>query len=224
MATPIVVSARGHVFTFNIRAALVWSSDGISREVLNGSAQACTPYAVRALTRLAAARARNYPAHRARELEVELQRRLAEDGPWRFERGSARLTCHPYVWVELDEGVKQAVRPYWEQLIKLDCEHDVDTMKAQYADRLSQHWLTVLEKLVDSPMAGGAARLTDEALAAVVQDLLAERHAADQRLDDLLVDRLDSDDAYERATSFDILAERRRANHKAAGAGRNGAV
>ena len=188
---------------------------GYHREILSGSAQYFMPYAIRALTRLAAARARNFAAHRARELEVELQQALAEKCPWRYERGGVEVTCQPYVWVELDEGVKQAVRPYWEQLIKLDCEHDVDVKRAQYADRLSRQWLSILEKLVESPVAGGAARMTNESLAAVVQELIAEQQATEQRLEDLLGERLRNGDAFEQATSFDILAERLKAQGRA---------
>ncbi|MGV9806777.1 hypothetical protein [Micromonospora chersina] len=214
MSAPIVVPARGYVFIFRVRAAFIWASEGIPREILSGSAQYFMPYAIRALTRLAASRARNFAAHRARELEVELQRAVATSGPWRYERGGVQVTCQPYVWVELDDGVKQAVRPYWEQLIKLDCEYDVDTKRAQYAERLSRQWLSILEKLVESPVAGGAARMTSERLATVVQDLIAEQQAAAQRLEDLLGDRLRSGDAYEQATSFDILAERLKARER----------
>ncbi|GAB3053293.1 hypothetical protein [Micromonospora schwarzwaldensis] len=205
---PIIVPARGYVFTFRVHATFVWSSEGIPREFLSGSAQYFMPYAVRALTCLAAARARNVVAHRARELEVELQRAIADSGSWRYERNGVRVTCQPYVWVELDEAVKKAVKPYWEQLIKLDCEYDVDAKRAQYVDRMSRHWLAILDKLVDNPVASGAAKMTNESLAAVVRDLIAEQNATAQRLEDLLGERLRNGDAYEQATSFDILAER----------------
>ncbi|MFG3707079.1 hypothetical protein ACGF7U_20475 [Micromonospora sp. NPDC047670] len=228
VAAPIVVPARGYVFTFHIRAAFVWSSDGIPREILSGSAQYFMPYAIRVLTRLAASRARNFAAHRARELEVELQRALTETGPWRYERGGVQVICQPYVWVELDDRVKQTIRPYWEQLIKLDCEYDVDVKRAQHAERLSRQWLSILEKLVESPVAGGAARLTNERLAAVVQDLIAEQQAAAQRLEDLLGERLRNGDAYEQATSFDILAEHLKTQGRAtpgeSSASRNGSA
>ncbi|MFY1597091.1 hypothetical protein [Micromonospora sp. WMMD737] len=202
---PIIVPARGYVLTFRVHSTFVWSSEGIPREILNGSAQYFMPYAIRALTRLAAARARNVVAHRARELEVELQRAITESGPWRYERNGVRVACQPYVWVELDDGVKRAVKPYWEQLIKLDCEYDVDVKRAQYVDRLSRQWLTILEKLVDNPVSGGAAKMTNESLAAVVRDLLAEQSATAQRLEEILAERLSKGDAFEQAASFDLL-------------------
>ncbi|MGN9811532.1 hypothetical protein ACTMSW_19520 [Micromonospora sp. BQ11] len=218
VSAPIIVPARGYVFTFHVRAAFVWSSEGIPREMLTGSAQYFMPYAVRALTRMAAARARNFAAHRARDLEVELQRALAEKGPWRYERGGAQVTCQPYVWVELDESVKRAVRPYWEQLIKLDCEYDVDMKRAQYADRLSRQWLSILEELTKNPAAGGAAKMTNESLAAVVQELIAQQQANNQRLHDLFAEKLRSDDEYEKATTFEILLDRFTSQGQAASA------
>lgn len=205
---PIIVPARGYVFTFRIHASFVWSSNGLPREVLSGSAQFFMPYAIRALTRLAAARARNLPAHRARDLEVELQRAVAESEPLAYERGGARVTCQAYVSVELDERVKQAVEPYWEQLIKLDCEYDVDTRRAQYVDRMSRQWSTVLEKLVDSPVAGGAATLANENLAAVVREFLAERKAEAERLESLLAEHARNGNGYEQSTLFDRLFQR----------------
>lgn len=85
------------------------------------------------------------------------------------------ITCHCHVWVQLDDRVKQAVRPYWEELIKLDCEHNVQLKRAQYADRLSRQWTTILEKLADNPVAGGAAQMPEEEFAAVVERLLSEQ-------------------------------------------------
>lgn len=208
LQAPIIVPARGYVFTFRVHATFIWSSEGIPREVLSGCAQYFMPYAIRNLTRLAAARARNVVPHRARELEVELQRATAESGPQPYERNGVRVTCQPHVWVELDDGVKQAVKPYWEQLIKLDCEYDVDVKRAQYLDRLSRQWLAILGQLVDNPVAGGAAKMTNESLAAVVSDLIAEQNATTQRLEDLLAERLHNGGAFEQSAAFDLLVER----------------
>ncbi|MFV2020900.1 hypothetical protein [Micromonospora sp. LOL_023] len=205
---PIVVPARGYVFTFRIHASFVWSSNGLPREVLSGSAQFFMPYAIRALTRLAAARARNLAAHRARDLEVELQRAVAQSEPLVYERGGARVSCQAYVSVELDDRVKRAVEPYWDQLIKLDYQYDVDTRRAQYVERMSRQWSTVLEKLMDSPVAGGAATLANENLAAVVREFLAERKAETERLENLLAEHARNGNGYEQANLFDLLSQR----------------
>ncbi|WP_326554032.1 hypothetical protein [Micromonospora sp. NBC_01813] len=225
---PIIVPARGYVFTFRVHASFVWSSDGLPREVLSGSAQYFMPYAVRELKRLAAARARNLAAHRARKLEVELQHAIAESGPWQCERSGVLVTCHAYVSVELDDEVKKAVKPYWEQLIRLDCEHVVDAKRAAYVDRMSRQWATILSDLVDSPVAGGAATLANGSLAAVVRDFLAERNAEARRLEDLLAEHARNGDGYEQTTFFDrLMNQAGGSGHRATEAadqGRNGSV
>lgn len=208
---PIAVPARGYVFDFHVGAAFIWSSDGLPRETLNGSARFFMPYATRTLTRLAAEHARDFAPHRARELEVELQRTLAGMSPWRYERHGAVVTCRPHVWVRLDDRVKAAVQPYWEQLIKLDCEHDVHVKRARYAEHLSRQWLAVLEQLLDNPLAAGAARMTEKELAEVVQGIMTEQKTAQAKLDELLADRIRNGDAFERAESFETLLQRLRA-------------
>ncbi|GAA3781226.1 hypothetical protein GCM10022225_82000 [Plantactinospora mayteni] len=210
LAQPIVVPARGYVFSFNVHATFIWSSDGLPREMLGGLAQYFMPYAIRAITQFVAARARNHPAHRARELEAEIQRALADGDPWRYERGGMEVTCRPHVWVELDEHVKQTIRPYWEELIKIDCEHDVDVKRAQYAERLSRQWLAVLEKLVGSPIADGAAQMTSEKLAKVVEKLVAEQKAETRRVHDLLNETIRNGEPFEQAEAFDVLIETHR--------------
>ncbi|MDG4766451.1 hypothetical protein O7632_20445 [Solwaraspora sp. WMMD406] len=209
---PIVVPARGYLFAFRVHTSFVWSSEGLPRETLNGCVKIFIPYAIRALTRLAAARARNVAAHQAEELEVELQRTIDAFGPLRYEYGEARVDCQACVSVELDDRVKQAVQPYWEQLIRLDCEYDVDTKRAQYIARMSRQWSTILEDLLDNPVAGGAATLSNQALAAVVRDFLAARKAEADQLADRLAEYSRNGAGYEQSAYFDLLMDKARRN------------
>lgn len=208
LASPLVVPASGYIFHFKIHATFIWVSHGLPRELLSGSAQHFMPYAVRELRALAASRARLHPPHHAQELEVELQRTLAERGEWRYRRGDIAVTCRPYVWVELEDRVKQAIQPYWEQLIKLDCEHNVQTRRAEYAEQLSKQWLNILTDLVDSPLADGAAQMTEKEFAAVVEKIVAERKAEAARLESLLDEKAREGDAYNRMEHFEMLRER----------------
>jgi hypothetical protein len=205
---PMVVPASGYIFTFLVHATFIWGSEGIYQEELSGSIEALMPYATRRLKALAAQHARQYPPHRARELEIALQEDLRENGPWRLHWRGVTLTCQPYVWVELDEQVKQAVQPYWEQLIKLDCEHDVQMRRAEYAEELSKHWTTILTDLVGSPVADGAAEMTEKELAEVVRKIVAEQKAASEKLEDLMTKKVEDGDTFERANHFDALRER----------------
>lgn len=215
---PIVVPARGHVFEFQVFASLNWSSDGLTHDELNARARSFVRLARRELSQLGGDVARNYPPYQARELEIELNRRISDRGVWRFERGDEVLTCHPHVRVGLDERVKQHLQPYWERRIRMECEHDVQVRRAQLADQLTQRWMVVLGKLRDNPLADGAAKLAEQELAEVVAELQADRREADDRLKDLLdnVIQMGADlDSYERAAAFDVIIDelRRRTGH-----------
>lgn len=204
---PVELPAKGYVHHFLLHAVFVWTSDGLPREALHASIQEGTPYVSRELIRRAAGLAREHPAHQARKLEESLQRALAEQPSWSYDGG--RISCRPYVWVRLEKRVEDAIRPYWEDLIKLDCAHRVDMRRAEYADKLSERWTEILTRLASSDVAGGAARLTEAELAEVMRDIVAERQAAQQRLDDMMADGLRSEDPYERAAWFDSMTDRR---------------
>ncbi|XVU30447.1 hypothetical protein ACQPZJ_14735 [Actinoplanes sp. CA-054009] len=204
----MVVPANGYIFTFEVHASFIWTAEGVHQEELSSAVDSLMPYAVRRLKALAAQHARQHPPHRARELEVRLQQELDESQVWRFSWRGLALTCRPHIWVELEERVKQAVQPYWEQLIKLDCEHDVQTRRAEYAEKLSKQWATILTDLMGSPVADGAAEMTEKDLAEVVRKIVMEQKAAAEKLEDLMTKKADGGDAFERSEHFEALRER----------------
>src|SRR5262249_3581792 len=104
--------------------------------------------------------------------------------------------------------VKAAVQPYWEELIKLDCEHDVQTQRAEYAEKLSKQWTTILTDLMGSPLADGAAEMTEKQLAEVVRKIMAERKAGAEKLEDLMTKKVEEGDTFERDDHFQALRER----------------
>lgn len=208
LGSPVVVPASGYIYNFNVHATFVWVSHGLSRELLNGSVQHFMPYAVRELKVLAAHLSRHHPPHHARELEIELQRSLGDRGMRSYKRGDVEIMCRPYVWVELEDRVKRAVQPYWEQLIKLDCEHEVQSKRAEYAEQLSKQWLAILTDLLGSPLADGAAKMTENEFAAVVEKIVAERKAAAAKLDGLLEEKVRDGEAFDRMENFELLKER----------------
>ncbi|MCI4065741.1 hypothetical protein MRQ36_25555 [Micromonospora sp. R77] len=182
-AAPIRVSGRGGAFNFQIQARCVWSSSDLARDALRGHAHYWMPAAARRLTALAAVHARHFPPHRVAELEVELQQALSDADPWRFETGRAVVTCRAHVWVHLDERARKLALPYWEKLVTLDCECDVDLKRAEYADRLGREWARIIRNLADAAAPAGAA---GDDPAGVARKLAAEHRAAVHRLDDLL--------------------------------------
>ncbi|WP_406045507.1 hypothetical protein OG799_14155 [Micromonospora sp. NBC_00898] len=183
---PIRVSGQGRTFNFHIHARCVWSSEDLRREALVSHAHYYMADVIRRLTPLAAQHAANFAAHRAAELEVALERALSEAGPWRYRRGDTVFTCEPHVLVDVDERVRKVVLPYWEELVKLDCEFDVDLRRAEYADRLGRQRAPSDENLTDGAAAGAAAPTTSENLADEMRPVVAELRATAQRLEDLL--------------------------------------
>lgn len=187
--TPVAirVSGQGRTFNFHIQVSCVWwSPKDLRRRMLLSYAYQYTPDVIRKLTRLAAEHAVNFAPHRAAELEVELQRALSEKGPWRYVRDDTVVMCQPHVWVDLDERVRKLVLPYWEKLVRLDYEFDVDRRRAEYADRLSRERVPAVGNPDNGASPRGSARTTGEDLAGEARQVIAEVRAAAQRLEDLL--------------------------------------
>ena len=107
------------------------------------------PNAIQRLTRLAADAARDLHPHRAGDLEVALQRALAEDPLWHYQRGDIALTCRPDAAVRLDERIMPALQPHVDRLVKLEYQFDEQIRKARYAEELSRQWATILEGHAD---------------------------------------------------------------------------
>jgi hypothetical protein len=220
----MLVPAQGYIFSFQVHATLIWVSNGLYQEQLTSSIDGLMPYALRRLKALAASYARKYQPHRAHELELDLQTALEKEKEWAFTWRGSTLTCRPYVWIELEDRVKDAVRPYWEQLIKLDCDHDVQMRRAEYAESISKHWTTILTDLMGSPVADGAAEMTEKELAEVVRKIVAEQKAAADKLEALMTKKVEEGDTFERSDHFDALKERleRRADRRFEQASANG--
>jgi hypothetical protein len=199
---PIVVPARGHVFHFAVHATFEWKSDGMDLATLQRCTRQWKPLAMQELHRCVAAKSRNFEPHRARALEESVNRMLADGGEWRF---GAMVTCSPRVGVDLDERVLEQVRTYSEQRIRMECEHEVGVRRAELAGRLSRRWLTVLEGVRESPLASGAARLTEVRLAEVVDGLLAAQGSVADLYEKILQD--ESMGGFEQARAHDGLMD-----------------
>jgi hypothetical protein len=102
----------------------------------------------------------------------------------------------------------------------------VRVRRAEYAEKISRQWTAILTDLMDSPVADGAAEMTEKQLADVVRRIVAEQRAAAAKLEDLLAKKADDGDTFERSEHFDILRERleRRADRlfERSGASANG--
>ncbi|MFJ8579995.1 hypothetical protein [Micromonospora sp. NPDC093277] len=204
---PITVAAKGHMFTFGVRAVLTWSATGLRSETLTWYARYFLPAVIQRLRRAAADRARDLAPHRAGDLEVALQAAFAEEGPWRYTHGGMTVECRPEVWVHHDERVRQALRPYWERMIELECQYELYLKRARYAEELNRRWVTIAKEFVDDPAGGEEAKTISEELARARRHMAAERQAAARWSADLMRDRDRQAGLFEPFTAIDIVPQ-----------------
>lgn len=178
---PINVPAREYVYHFRVYPTFIWTSEDLHLEELDAWSQQFTSRARHDLGRIAANVSRNHAAHRPRAFEVELNRVLAGT-PLTYERSGVHLTCQGTTCVRLDSRVSDYLRPFWEQRIKMEAEHDLRVRRAELVDQLNQRWLAIFDRLKQGPPTQAAARLTDKEFAEVVRELAAERKAAVDQL------------------------------------------
>ncbi|MFI5486065.1 hypothetical protein [Micromonospora echinaurantiaca] len=170
--------ARDDVYPFVVRATFTWSSNRMSTDVLGWYAQTWTPRASQRVRRAAVKVSRSLPATQAEKLEVALQDELTRQGGWTFGRADVMVTCVPEVSVELDEQVRELVRPYTEQVIKAEREYDVHRRRAESAERICRQWITVLELFVDSPAAETFGQDVKDDLISAAQQVKRDAEAA----------------------------------------------
>jgi hypothetical protein len=210
MPEPVVVPAKGYVFDFQLHAIFTWISDGLPFDQLDACSHQFMPRARQALSRLASQTAGDLPPHRARDLEVALNR--AFDGKsWHYRRGDATVRCRAEVWVRLDDRVKEYLQPSWEKQIKMEADHEVNLRRAELVDQLSRRWLSILDNLRGSPAAPSAAQLTDKEFAEEMRKLAGEQRDAVDRLLSMMEETLQNGRSggglgeYEVAEGFDLL-------------------
>jgi len=202
LTAPLVVPARGSVFHFKVHAMFEWSSGSMDGARLRDCSRQWQVLAERELHRCVGARSRNFEPHRAHALEESVNQLLATKGEWRFGND---VTCRPTIWVELGERGQEQMRAYAEERIRMECEHEAGVRRSQLTARLSRRWLGVLEDLMESPLAGGAAKLTDPRVAEVVEDLLGAQGGLADLYMQILKD--DSLGGFEQARAHDGLLD-----------------
>jgi hypothetical protein len=200
--TPIAVPARGYAFNFQVHPTFTWTSEGVGRTTFRSLVETFQPHARARLTRLAGGLARGVEPHRGEDFEGRLQRRLDDTGDWTFEWNGRRIACQVHVRVEPDERLREHLRSYWERLVALDYERDIAARRARHTDAVSAQWSAVLKRILDSSEPTGAATMTNEKLATVIREILADRRAWDEAMDGL-----EAQDEFARDGFFDPLGE-----------------
>lgn len=190
LSQPIIVPARGFVFTFEIQVLLTWHAEKLSEELLGAWSLQFSDLARRDVERQCAELARHFHPQQAGELEYRLNRELSRSYRT-YERRGVVLRCRPEVRIRLDPEVREQLRAIHLQRIQEEGEHELLLRRAQRTDQLTQRWIAVLDRLRRSPLAHAAAHLTDEHLASVIGQYITAEEKANidhlaTRLDEIL--------------------------------------
>ncbi|MGW1061225.1 hypothetical protein [Micromonospora rubida] len=169
---PIFVAAKGDAFDFRLYAVYTWSARYMSAEGLRLLVEGYLPWAGGVVREQAIALAREYEPHRSHDLERALNNVLLGQ---RWPRDETRPHFTVQVRVSPDERIRERLRPYWEERIKLECDHELQKIRARQADDLTRRWGAVLQALEDDPVTAHAARLTGEQFAEVFRRYAEER-------------------------------------------------
>lgn len=216
----IRVAAKGHAYTFTVRAVFTWSATGVRQEALIWCAHHFTPAVNKRLWRLAADHAREVEAHQADDLEVALQAALDEEAPWRYAYRGVSVECRPEVWVRHDDRVRQALQAHWDRMMQLNRQYEMYLTRARYAEDLNRRWVALLAQMPRNPAGGAEAEAISEEFARAQQHMAAEQRAAAQWSEELLRDREYVRTLFEPFTAIDIIPQQASgADRDAAGGG-----
>ncbi|MGY4912894.1 hypothetical protein [Micromonospora aurantiaca (nom. illeg.)] len=180
---PLLVPAKGDAFDFRLYAVYVWTAHRMTFEELRFRAEGYLTWACGILREQAVDLARRHEPHRSHELEQALNAHLSGQ---RWPRQGTTPSFTAQVRVSPDERVRERLRPYWEDRIKLECDHELQKVRARQADDLTRRWCAVLQNLEGDPVTMHAARLTGEQFAEVFRRYVAERRETVPELVELL--------------------------------------
>ncbi|WDZ82368.1 hypothetical protein [Micromonospora cathayae] len=184
---PVLVPARGDAFDFQVHPAYTWTGRGASFGEFRQRVDGYLDWAGGVVRDQAADLARRHEPHRSHELERALNAHLAGQ-VWPRGGDGPRFTVQ--VRVLPDQRIRDQLRPYWEERIRLECRHELDTLRTRQAEDLTSRWREVLSRLADDPVTRHAARLTEKQFAQVFGEYADERRRVPMELAELLRDAL----------------------------------
>lgn len=184
---PILVPAQGDAFDFRVHPAYTWTGRSASYSELRQRVDGYLDWAGGIVREQSADLARQHEPHRSHELERALNAHFA-GRIWPRTSDVPQFTVQ--VRVLPDQRIREQLRPYWEQRIRLECDHNLATLRARQAEELTSRWREVLRALEDDPVARHAARLTEKQFAQVFGEYADERRRLPMELAELLRDAL----------------------------------
>jgi hypothetical protein len=187
---PIPLLAEGDAFNFRVFPTYMWRGYAHSRDELWDEILQLRGHARRKAVQLLRPIARTFAPHRARELEIAVNKRTDDDW-WTISQQGRTYWVNLAVRAEPDELVQEQMRPYWEARIKAECDHELGLQRARQADELTRRWSTIFDNLEKDPRAAHAAKLSAEDFAAVFGSFIDARQKTVRDLLRLLRDAVD---------------------------------
>lgn len=142
---PMNVSAVGDVFEFELIPLLRWTSSEMSLDALKERAVVHEAAARGKLLRQASAIARTHEATAPAALEQAVNRELRKG--WCFYDMMGLIHCRPSVRVRIDPILRDHLRPYQLEELRLREEHQIAELRAENAEALTEVWLQVIRRL-----------------------------------------------------------------------------
>jgi hypothetical protein len=182
---PVLAMGAGDAFDFEVYPTFVWHARLPAVEDLEVRAGAFRARALRTVENFVRPIARTHPPHRACALESDINAQ-ADGKRWRFDSDGTALRLAFTVRIVPEERVREQLRPFQEQRIRMDCEHELGIQRARQVEELTRHWSAILDKLDQDPRTMHAAMLSEADFAHVFGDFVKGRQQGLRDLLDLL--------------------------------------
>ncbi|MEU1887398.1 hypothetical protein [Micromonospora sp. WMMD987] len=180
---PLLVPAKGDAFDFRVHPVYLWTGRRMTFEELKYRAERYLDWAGGIVRERIIDVSREFEPHRSHELERVLNQRLAGQR-WPADESLPQFSA--YVRISPDERVRDQLRPYWQERIRLECDHELQKIRTRNVDDLTRRWCAVLQALEADPVTAHAARLTGEQFAEVFRRYVDERRGTVPELVTLL--------------------------------------
>lgn len=185
--TPLSMTAKDDVFSFEVFPTFQWNSTAMSRDTLKERVVHHEEAAREEVLRVGWPVARQYDPTDRIAAERAIEDQLQRDGNWCFDDVEGRIRCTPSVRVTIDPALRERILPHHLDAQALRESQKVGLVRAERAQRLTEAWLKVISELeltgeLDTHqrrlLVPFAATLADQEFRSVMEDLRRQRRTS----------------------------------------------